>query len=59
MMMHRVLTLASGLFLFSACAIDDKSEPTKGEVDESEPPSDPSVAHEVQQNGFKVTAQYR
>ncbi|CAN5729749.1 hypothetical protein BH11MYX3_BH11MYX3_36260 [soil metagenome] len=45
MMMHRVLTLASGLILFSACAIDDKSEPTKGEVDESEPPSEPTVAN--------------
>ena len=45
MMMHRVLTLVSGLSLFAGCALSDdtdKVEPTKGEVDESEPPGDPT-----------------
>ncbi len=46
MMMHRVLSLVAGLSLFAGCAHDDedKTEPTKGEVDESEPPGDPSSA---------------
>ena len=46
MMMHRVLTIASGLLLAStalpACMSDEKIEPTKGEVDEEGPPSDPT-----------------
>ena len=49
MMMHRVLTLVSGLSLiagFAGCALDEeKTEPTKGEVDESEPPGDPTSPH--------------
>jgi len=44
MMMHRVLTLVSGLTLFASCALD-KTDPEKGEVDESEPPGDPTIPH--------------
>jgi len=45
MITRRVLTLVSGLSLFAGCAISDddtKVEPTKGEVDDSEPPGDPT-----------------
>ena len=47
MMMHRVLTLVSGLSLFAGCAVD-KSDPVKGEVDDSEPSGDPTI---VQSSG--------
>ncbi|MBA3457126.1 MAG: hypothetical protein H0T42_28845 [Deltaproteobacteria bacterium] len=45
MMMHRVLVAGLALFGLSAgCALDeDKLDPTKGEVDESEPPGDPTT----------------
>lgn len=46
MITHRVLSLLAGLSLFAtSCSLDeDKSEPTKGDVDESEPPGDPTSA---------------
>src|SRR4051812_28872007 len=47
MMMNRVPAWASGLLLaslsLSACISDDKIEPSKGEVDEDSPPSDPTA----------------
>src|SRR6478609_6447675 len=47
MMMNRVSAWVPGLLLaslsLSACLSDDKIEPTKGEVDEEGPPSDPTA----------------